>query len=409
MPNIETLALSGASSTGKSTIADELYTRLSDVGKKVVVISQDSFFKNLDKYARNPDGSIDFESPNNILWNELIECVMALENGQSVQIPIYEKGPTGGRKGYKTVDGDCDIVIIEGHQLYSQESILNLLQGKAKVFLKADEKTILDRRMKSYGTESRKILEAVVVSMNSNIMPLSEKADFVLDTTYNTPKELALEILKHLDENNSKQGIHSRLWWECFWYDPAKNFGPPRKELIDLVVREGYRKEKLTVVDVASGDGRYAISLAKAGCEVEAVELTTTGVERIKKNASETSVTVGTTQGDFLQLSEENRQYDVVVSSGFLEELNTPSDQIKAIKGLQQWTKPNGLLVLKFCLEIKDRGIRTQDNFAINFFDLNEWEIIQHEADLQLRDSIAPIDFENKLRTETIIARKISR
>src|SRR5258708_14577339 len=99
MPNIETLALSGASSTGKSTIADELYSRLSDVGKKVVVISQDSFFKNLDKYARNPDGSIDFESPNNILWNELIECVMALENGQSVQIPIYEKGPTGGRKG----------------------------------------------------------------------------------------------------------------------------------------------------------------------------------------------------------------------------------------------------------------------------------------------------------------------
>jgi len=110
-----------------------------------------------------------------------------------------------------------------------------------------------------------------------------------------------------------------------------------------------------------------------------------------------------------LQLSEENRQYDVVVSSGFLEELNTHIDQVKAIKGLQSWTKPGGLLVLKFCLEIKDRGIRTSDNFAINFFDPNEWEIIQHEADLLLRDSIAPIDFENKLRTETIIARRISK
>jgi len=200
-----------------------------------------------------------------------------------VQLPIYEKGPNGGRKGYQIVEGNCDVVIVEGHQLYSQEAILNLLNGKTKFFLTADKETVLDRRAKTYGIESTDIIDQLVVSMNSDIVPLAGKADFILDTTKNSPRELALEILKHMDENNSKQGIHSRLWWECFWYDPAKNFGPPRKELVDLIVGEGNRKEKLTVVDVASGDGRYAVSIAKAGCEVEAVELTTTGVERIKE------------------------------------------------------------------------------------------------------------------------------
>ncbi len=201
MSKAETIAISGPSSTGKSSVAKELSFLLSERDKRVVIVQQDNFFKNIKDYPLHPDGSINFEHPDNVIWDELIQCMVTLEKGETAQIPVFEKGPEGGRKGFVCVNGSFDYIIVEGHQMYSQESMLSFLKGRLKIFLKADKDVILARRMSSYGEEDINVINSLLASMDSDIMPLSKNADFVLDTTFCSPRELGFRILTYINES----------------------------------------------------------------------------------------------------------------------------------------------------------------------------------------------------------------
>lgn len=202
-------------------------------------------------------------------------------------------------------------------------------------------------------------------------------------------------------------GQHTIEWWEEFWRNHENSFGPPRDNLINHALTYAKRLDinQLTCIDIGSGNGRYAIPLA-AHFDTTALEYTDAGIERIQSGAQEMGVTLNVVKADFILESKQPRQYDIVFSSGLLEEIDALADQLTVIAGLQNWTKPNGLLIFKFCLEIKDRGIRVPDGLVFPLFDRNQWTILEHEEERTLRDSLATINFENKLRTETIIAIK---
>ncbi|USN56599.1 MAG: hypothetical protein H6766_06270 [Candidatus Peribacteria bacterium] len=76
--------------------------------------------------------------------------------------------------------------------------------------------------------------------------------------------------------------------WEDFWNDVDNSYGAPNKKILDIA-QEYYQQQSsnnnLTTVDIASGNGRYAIEIAKIGYVVDAIEYADTGVERIRNNA----------------------------------------------------------------------------------------------------------------------------
>ena len=166
-----------------------------------------------------------------------------------------------------------------------------------------------------------------------------------------------------------------------------------------------------TALDAGSGNGRYAIPLAEAGFWVTAADRSTAACELIKKRAEEANIPAGRikiVQTDFAQPDNElaDMAYDLVFSSGLLEEVD-PQQQPQTVFNMQRAVSPQGTLILRFCLEVSDRGITVADNYVINFFNDAGWEIVQHAKDHKMRPSIATIEFEDRVRTETIIARKV--
>src|SRR5437868_5488854 len=71
-------------------------------------------------------------------------------------------------------------------------------------------------------------------------------------------------------------------WWDEFWSRPDHDFGPPSARVLEAArsFQQG-RAGRVNAVDVAAGNGRYAIALAHMGFSVTALEQSGEGVKRI--------------------------------------------------------------------------------------------------------------------------------
>ena len=169
----------------------------------------------------------------------------------------------------------------------------------------------------------------------------------------------------------------------------------------------------LSIMDVGSGDGRYALFFAKQGFkDVTAVEITSAGANRIRRNGSGYR-NLQVLQENALNLKRirgYDKQYDVVLSSGMLEEMSSQEDQRQAVTNLQALVKPGGRIVLRYCLYISDKipPARVKAGFVQSLFPSEQWQIIDNRTD--------PEPFENKkasvykgisrIQRETIVAQK---
>ncbi|MDP2933483.1 MAG: class I SAM-dependent methyltransferase [bacterium] len=208
-------------------------------------------------------------------------------------------------------------------------------------------------------------------------------------------------------------GIRPVGWWEDFWKDPACDYGRPSKTLLKYssqFYKDLITNKKPTVVDIGSGNGRYAIPLAELGYTVDAIELTASGVERILAEAKQKHLYIGAVQGDFIKLCSEQKSYDLVLSSGLIEEVE-PKHHKNIIEGFKNWVGKSGYALVKYCLEIQGRGQLVQEGLVPELFNVPGWEILYVEEEKEMHPSRAQFVKENEIdsaiRTGTLVAHKI--
>ena len=220
--------------------------------------------------------------------------------------------------------------------------------------------------------------------------------------------------------------------YNSIWLNFPEGFGLPRPSLILEYLKD--LPPNGTILEIASGNGRYAIALAsslaqnlkKSNLEIQkpqitALEISTVGADLIRQRAIEQNLDLEIICGDFLQIDSENLenssdkvQFDRIFSSGFLEEIE-PCEQIPAVKKMLELTKPNGIIICKYCLFISGRipKIRVSETLIPNYLKKlvqnSLIEIIQIETDPSIRfNGLSTIqDGQNHIRTQTIIIRKI--
>jgi cyclopropane fatty-acyl-phospholipid synthase-like methyltransferase len=210
-------------------------------------------------------------------------------------------------------------------------------------------------------------------------------------------------------------GIRPKTWWEDFWKNPLCDYGDPGKSLLKFAV-EFYlvsKKENIKpkAVDIGSGNGRYAVPLAEIGYVTDAIELTSSGVERILKAAEQNKVTINAIQGDFTEMWQMQKDYDLVLSSGLLEEV-APIHHKNIIQGYKNWVRKSGYLLIKYCLEIKGRGQLVEDRLPPDSFDDPGWKMIYVSEEKKTHPSRAKFTKKNEIdsavRTGTLVVQKLT-
>lgn len=128
--------------------------------------------------------------------------------------------------------------------------------------------------------------------------------------------------------------------------------------------QKGRFKPGMTVLAVADGEGRNGVWMAEQGCEVWSVDAAPAGSERARELAAERGVTLHVVTHDIMEWDWKAQQFDVVV--GIFFQFANPKMRTAIFAGMQQATKPGGLLLLEGYglkqLEYKTGGPSDADN-----------------------------------------------
>ena len=201
-----------------------------------------------------------------------------------------------------------------------------------------------------------------------------------------------------------RPAVHDRKgWWENFWLTQPNRFGPPSRNVLAKIDSLIPNPAGLAVVDIGSGNGRYAIEFGRRGMLTTAIEWTRSGSELVATRARENGTRITVINHDFLTYSDLSKDFDVVFSSGFLEEV-APSDQPKALANIAHSAKIGALIILKFCSEIDGRGTLVDASMVDALLKRSGISVIYSYADPQLRVSRSDMT----IMTSTIIGRRVS-
>jgi hypothetical protein len=156
-----------------------------------------------------------------------------------------------------------------------------------------------------------------------------------------------------------------------------------------------------TAVDLGSGNGRYAIALAKRGFRTDSIEWTHSGIAESMKNCNDHGVEISCQRADFLRVAHEHRKYGLVLSSGLLEELPREAHAY-AVRGHLDWARSTGIVAIKYCVEIVGRGELVDPELVPTLFKEQGATILHHSVDPTLKRSKSNMI----IKTATIIGRR---
>ena len=161
------IGIAGGSGSGKTTVVKSIVERLKN--EKVVVIPQDSYYKDMISASDEEKRHHNFDHPDAIDWDLLCSQLYDLKNGQSIEQPIYSY-LTCGREEQTVRVEPADVIIIEGILIFTCKELRDALD--VKIFVDADDDDRLMRVMLRDISERGKDVEWVIERYTNTVKPM---------------------------------------------------------------------------------------------------------------------------------------------------------------------------------------------------------------------------------------------
>jgi tellurite methyltransferase len=162
-------------------------------------------------------------------------------------------------------------------------------------------------------------------------------------------------------------------FWETTYQDFAvSSFGKPSQEFYDLIHR---LPPHAKVLDLGCGEGRNALFLAEHGCEVTAVDISVSGIQKLQHLAASRALSIQTAVQDMRTYTLQDF-FDLIISHGCLH-LIARDEWQPLLAQCQHYTKPGGYNVI---VVFTDRIVPSEDmaEFCVGLF--REGELFQYYA-----------------------------
>lgn len=161
------IGIAGGSGSGKTTVVNALTSRLKE---KVVVIPQDSYYKDMSHLDPEERQKNNFDHPDSIDFKLLCSQLSELKNGRCVQQPIYSYLTCSRDKENTVKVCPADVIIIEGILIFNCKELRDQLD--IKIFVDADDDDRLMRVMARDIMERGKTVEKVIERYTKTVKPM---------------------------------------------------------------------------------------------------------------------------------------------------------------------------------------------------------------------------------------------
>ncbi|MDN3506120.1 MAG: uridine kinase [Simkaniaceae bacterium] len=160
------IAISGGSGSGKTTIAQKIHETFPDDS---VLICQDYYYKDISDLSLEERAQVNFDHPNSIEFELMLEQLTALKMGEAVSVPRYDFAAYARKCERVTVEPK-KIVICEGMLLLAVPEIRELFD--LKLYIDTDEDIRLIRRILRDQTERGRTVPSILTQYMTTVRPM---------------------------------------------------------------------------------------------------------------------------------------------------------------------------------------------------------------------------------------------
>ena len=205
------VGIAGGTGSGKTTVVNRLLEVFPN--GEVVVIPQDSYYKDNGHIPVEERQKINFDHPDSLEFSLLISHLRQLRKGHSIKMPVYSY-LTCLRSEETITIKPARVVIVEGILILADPGLRNMLDIKVFVDADADDRLgrVIQRDIVERGRSVLKVLEryhdTVKPSHLQFIEPSKRYADIIIPG--GGENQVGIEVLisiieKHLPRKKSKR------------------------------------------------------------------------------------------------------------------------------------------------------------------------------------------------------------
>ncbi|WP_456376159.1 uridine kinase [Lutibacter sp.] len=191
------IGIAGGTGSGKTTVVNQILHELP--ADEVCVISQDSYYNATQNLSYKERTKINFDHPNAIDFDLLIEHLKQLKNNEVIEQPVYSF-VTHNRTKDSLITHPRKVVIVEGILIFNSKRLRDLFDIKIFVHADADERLI--RRVRRDIEERGRDINEVLSRYQNTLKPMHQQfieptknfADIIIpNDRYNT---VAVDIVR---------------------------------------------------------------------------------------------------------------------------------------------------------------------------------------------------------------------
>lgn len=161
------LGIAGGSGSGKTTLARLLLERVGE--DRIALLPHDAYYKDLVDLPYNQRMEVNFDHPNSLDTELLVQHVQQLKRGEDVVQPIYDF-KTHSRTGEHRRIQAKPVVMVEGILIFAEPTLRELFD--VKVFVDTDADLRFIRRLERDINERGRTVDSVIRQYLTTVRPM---------------------------------------------------------------------------------------------------------------------------------------------------------------------------------------------------------------------------------------------
>jgi uridine kinase len=161
------IGIAGGSGSGKTTVVKAITRQLSG---RVVVIPQDSYYKDSSHLPIEDRQKINFDHPDAIDWKLLCQQVRELKQGKAIEQPVYSYITCSRSKTETITVEPAEVIIVEGILIFTCKELRD--QMNIKIFVDADADDRLMRIIVRDIAERGRTIDTAITHYQDTVKPM---------------------------------------------------------------------------------------------------------------------------------------------------------------------------------------------------------------------------------------------
>jgi len=161
------IGIAGGSGSGKTTVAQEILNRVGPA--RISFLQHDSYYKDLSGLPPTQRIEVNFDHPNSLETELLIQHITQLKNEQAVEVPIYDFS-THSRTDKTFTVKPHRVILVEGILIFAEAILRDLFD--IKIFVDTDADIRFIRRLERDIAERGRTTASVIHQYIKTVRPM---------------------------------------------------------------------------------------------------------------------------------------------------------------------------------------------------------------------------------------------